>query len=37
MGGMGGMGYMGEMGKKRISEKGGSKALERIRPKKADF
>lgn len=28
MGGMGGMGYMGEMGKKRISEKGGSEALE---------
>lgn len=28
MGCMGGMGYMGEMGKKRISEKGGSKALE---------
>ncbi len=28
MGGMGGMGYMGEMGKKRISEKGGPKALE---------
>ena len=25
---MGGMGYMGEMGKKRISEKGDSKALE---------
>lgn len=25
---MGGMGGMGEMGKKRISEKGGSKALE---------
>ena len=25
---MGGMGYMGEMGKKRISEKGGSEALE---------
>ena len=28
MGGMGGMGYMREMGKKRISEKGGPKALE---------